>query len=196
MVAMVHSETTSGIINNVQEVGKMCKARGDRLFFVDAMSSFGATEELNMSKIGISFLVSSSNKCIEGIPGFSYVLANTSNLMQAKGNARTVVLDLVEQRCGMLCRGMLCVLPPPQKFRFFLLFTFDREVLDATKQFRFTPPTHSMLAFDQVYLNFCYSCAAESLFFCRRRFMNWNKRVVSLRGFVVTKKTKEYASMG
>jgi len=98
MVAMVHSETTSGIINNVHKVGQVCKAQGGRLFFVDAMSSFGAVEDLNMMRSGISFLVSSSNKCIEGIPGFSYVLANTSHLMQAKGNARTLVLDLVEQR--------------------------------------------------------------------------------------------------
>ena len=97
LVAMVHSETTSGIINDVHSVGEVCKARGGRTFFVDAMSSFGGTEDLSMTRSGISFLVSSANKCIEGIPGFSFVLGETSRLTQAKGNARTLSLDIVSQ---------------------------------------------------------------------------------------------------
>ena len=68
-VAMVHSETTSGILNDIQSVGKAVKAAG-RTFIVDAMSSFGGME-IPVAEWGIDFLVSSANKCIQGVPGSS-----------------------------------------------------------------------------------------------------------------------------
>ena len=63
-VAMVHSETTSGILNDIQSVGKVVRDAG-RTFIVDAMSSFGGVD-IPVSDWGIDFLVSSANKCHPG----------------------------------------------------------------------------------------------------------------------------------
>lgn len=118
-VAVVHCETTTGIINPIDEYGKIVKKYG-RLYIVDAMSSFGAYP-VDLHKIGIDYLVSSSNKCIEGVPGFSFVLARKETLMTTRGFARTLSLDLLAQWEG----------------------------LEGDGQFRFTPPTHAILAFHQ-----------------------------------------------
>ncbi len=118
-VALVHCETTSGIINPVTEIGVLVRQAGRR-YFVDAMSSFGVIP-LNLAESGIDYLVSSSNKCIEGVPGFSFILARRASLLETKGYARSVSLDLLAQWQG----------------------------LEANGQFRFTPPAHTMLAFAQ-----------------------------------------------
>ena len=118
-VAVVHCETTTGIINPVTEYGRVVKEH-KRIYFVDAMSSFGAYP-LDLKEAGIDFLVSSSNKCIEGVPGFSFVLARKENLLATRGFARTLSLDLLAQWEG----------------------------LERDGQFRFTPPTHALLAFRQ-----------------------------------------------
>jgi 2-aminoethylphosphonate-pyruvate transaminase len=118
-VWLIHCETTSGIVNPLAELGRAIKAR-NRVFMVDAMSSFGALD-INMVRDGIDVLVSSSNKCIEGIPGFSYVIAKKEMIIASEGQSHSVVLDLYEQWKG----------------------------LEANGQFRFTPPTHSLVAFRQ-----------------------------------------------
>ncbi len=117
-VWVIHCETTSGIVNPIADMARAVKARG-RTFMVDAMSSFGALP-LDMID-GIDVMVSSSNKCIEGVPGFSYVLAKRDMLAASKGVSHSVVLDLHEQWKG----------------------------LEANGQFRFTPPTHALAAFHQ-----------------------------------------------
>ena len=71
-VAMVHCETTTGILNPILEIGKRVKSAG-KTYIVDAMSSFGAIP-INFEAAGIDFLISSANKCLEGVPGFSFVL--------------------------------------------------------------------------------------------------------------------------
>jgi 2-aminoethylphosphonate-pyruvate transaminase len=118
-VAVVHCETTTGILNPVESIGQVVRESG-KTFIVDAMSSFGAVP-LNMAEAGIDLLVSSANKCIEGVPGFSFVLARRDKLAVSTGNARTLSLDLYEQWKGLETNG----------------------------QFRFTPPTHTILAFAQ-----------------------------------------------
>ena len=115
---MIHCETTSGIVNPIQDMAKMVKDK-KRVFMVDAMSSFGALP-LDMMD-GLDVMVSSSNKCIEGVPGFSYVLVKRDMLEGSKGRCHSVVLDLHEQWKG----------------------------LEANGQFRFTPPTHALVAFHQ-----------------------------------------------
>ncbi len=117
-VWIIHCETTSGIINPIEEIARAVKARG-RTYMVDAMSSFGAIA-LNMG-VGMDVMVSSSNKCIEGVPGFSYVLVKRDMLVASRGMSHSVVLDLYEQWKG----------------------------LEANGQFRFTPPTHALVAFHQ-----------------------------------------------
>ena len=121
-LAMVHCETTSGIFNRLSPIGKLAKARGVA-FIVDAMSSFGAVP-VDLEAAHIDYLVSSANKCIEGVPGFSFVIARKSSLLKSKGHARTLSLDLYHQWEGLEQNG----------------------------QFRFTPPTHTLLAFYQALL--------------------------------------------
>jgi 2-aminoethylphosphonate-pyruvate transaminase len=118
-VAVVHCETTSGMLNQVEEIGRVVHDAGVT-YIVDAMSSFGAVP-IDMVGSHIDFLISSANKCIEGVPGFGFVLAQRSALNSARGNARTLCLDLYDQWAGM----------------------------EADGHFRFTPPIHTILAFEQ-----------------------------------------------
>lgn len=121
-VFVVHCETTTGILNPIEAIGKKVKAFG-KTYCVDAMSSFGAIP-VDLPAAGIDYLVSSANKCIEGVPGFSFVLAKKSALEATEGYARSLSFDLLAQWKG----------------------------LEANGQFRFTPPTHTILAFHQAIL--------------------------------------------
>jgi 2-aminoethylphosphonate-pyruvate transaminase len=121
-VAVVHCETTTGIVNPIEAIGAVVGHAGAS-YIVDAMSSFGAIP-VNLADARIDFLISSANKCIEGVPGFGFVLARRNRLLEAKGKARSLSLDLHAQWAG----------------------------LEADGQFRFTPPTHALLAFYQALL--------------------------------------------
>ena len=118
-VAVIHCETTTGIINPIKEIGAIVKESG-KIYFVDAMSSFGGIP-FNLSECGIDYMVSSANKCIEGVPGFSIIVAKRETLIATEGYARSLSLNLLAQWQG----------------------------LEANGQFRFTPPTHALLAFHQ-----------------------------------------------
>jgi 2-aminoethylphosphonate-pyruvate transaminase len=118
-VWMIHCETTSGIVNPIEEIGQAVKLH-DKVFMVDAMSSFGALP-LHMVGQNIDVMVSSSNKCLEGVPGFAYVVVKRDLLEASAGASHSVVLDLFDQWRGLETNG----------------------------QFRFTPPTHALVAFDQ-----------------------------------------------
>jgi len=118
-VAVVHCETTTGIINPIAEIGEIV-GKSKATYFVDAMSSYGAVP-VSLPECGIDYLVSSANKCIEGVPGFSFILARIGALEETAGYSRTLSLDLLEQYRGLERNG----------------------------QFRFTPPTHTLIAFRQ-----------------------------------------------
>ncbi len=92
-VAVVHHETTTGLLNPVGEVARAAAAEGRRVI-VDAMSSlFG--ERLDVTQDGIDFVMASANKCLQGIPGVSFVIARRSAVEALKGRApRSVYLDL------------------------------------------------------------------------------------------------------
>jgi 2-aminoethylphosphonate-pyruvate transaminase len=94
-VAMVHCETTTGILNPIEKIAKVVK-ENKRIFILDAMSSFGGIP-IDMEQIGIDFLVSSANKCIQGVPGFGFVVAKKELLEKTKGFARSYSLDLYDQ---------------------------------------------------------------------------------------------------
>lgn len=94
-VAMVHCETTTGMLNPIEKAGAIVKAHG-RVFIVDAMSSFGGIP-LDVAQIGIDFLISSANKCIQGVPGFGFVIARVDRFEACKGQARSLSLDLYDQ---------------------------------------------------------------------------------------------------
>ncbi len=118
-VAMVHLETTTGILNPIDAIGGFVRQAGAR-FIVDAMSSFGGVP-LDLAQLQPDYLISSPNKCLEGVPGFAFVLARRADLEKTEGWARSVSLDLHAQWQG----------------------------LEGDGQFRFTPPTHSLLALAQ-----------------------------------------------
>ncbi|MFM4976854.1 2-aminoethylphosphonate--pyruvate transaminase [Aeromonas rivipollensis] len=119
-LAMVHCETTTGMLNPLEEVAELCLRRGIRLI-VDAMSSFGGIP-IDMGRLGIEFLISSANKCIQGVPGFGFVIARRAALTACAGRARSVSLDLHAQWQTMEQQG---------------------------GKWRFTSPTHTVLAFAQ-----------------------------------------------
>ncbi|MCJ2367045.1 2-aminoethylphosphonate--pyruvate transaminase [Aeromonas dhakensis] len=119
-LAMVHCETTTGMLNPLEEVAELCQRCGIRLI-VDAMSSFGGIP-IDMGRLGIEFLISSANKCIQGVPGFGFVIARRAALTACAGRARSVSLDLYAQWQTMEQQG---------------------------GKWRFTSPTHTVLAFAQ-----------------------------------------------
>lgn len=94
-VAVVHCETTTGMLNPVEALGKVVKAAG-RVYIVDAMSSFGGIP-MDQAEVGADFLISSANKCIQGVPGFGFVVARRPALEACAGQARSLSLDLYEQ---------------------------------------------------------------------------------------------------
>jgi len=94
-VAFVHCETTTGIMNPLDSIVKTIKQHG-KVAIVDAMSSFGGIP-IPVEDLGIDYLISSANKCIQGVPGFSFVLASRTQLAKCKGNARSLSLDLYDQ---------------------------------------------------------------------------------------------------
>ena len=94
-VAAVHCETTTGMLNPIDRIGEIVK-RHKRTYIVDAMSSFGGVP-IDMAELDIDYLVSSANKCIQGVPGFGFVIAKQDVLEQTQGNARSLSLDLYDQ---------------------------------------------------------------------------------------------------
>ncbi len=119
-VAMVHCETTTGMLNPAAEVGKIVAEAG-KDYILDAMSSFGGIP-LSMEAFHVDYLISSANKCIQGVPGFGFVVANQSKLEQTAGFARSLSLDLFDQWNEMEHKG---------------------------GKWRFTSPTHVVCAFLQ-----------------------------------------------
>lgn len=98
-VAVVHSETTTGMLNPIEDIARIVKRYG-KIFIVDAMSSFGGIP-LDVAKLKIDYLISSANKCIQGVPGFGFVIAKTAELVLCKDRARTLSLDLYDQWATM-----------------------------------------------------------------------------------------------
>ena len=116
-VLAIHCETSSGILNPLQEIADATAAAGRKLL-IDSMSAFGALP-VEPARTPFQALVSSANKCIEGVPGFGFVLAEKSALARAEGNSHSLSLDVHAQWA----------------------------VMEKTGQWRFTPPTHVVAAF-------------------------------------------------
>jgi 2-aminoethylphosphonate-pyruvate transaminase len=116
-VVLVHCETSSGILNPVGEIAGVVRAKGRKLL-LDSMSAFGALP-LDMAALNCEAMVSSANKCIEGVPGFGFVVAGRRALAEAKGRSHSLSLDVHAQWAYM----------------------------EKTGQWRFTPPTHVVAAF-------------------------------------------------
>jgi 2-aminoethylphosphonate-pyruvate transaminase len=118
-VFVVHCETTSGVLNPIEQVAAVVAAAGRRLL-IDSMSAFGALP-LSAQTIEFDAVAASSNKCIEAVPGVGFVICRQSALEAAKGNAHSLSLDLHDQWTAM----------------------------EKTAQWRFTPPIQVIAAFEQ-----------------------------------------------
>lgn len=94
-VSVVHCETTTGVLNSLEEIAAVVKRHG-KVLIVDAMSSFGGVP-VDMAALGIDFMISSANKCIQGVPGFGFIIARRTLLEQCKGVARSLSLDIYDQ---------------------------------------------------------------------------------------------------
>ncbi|WP_321928575.1 2-aminoethylphosphonate--pyruvate transaminase [Paraburkholderia guartelaensis] len=116
-VVVVHCETSSGILNPIEAIAAVTARQGRRLL-VDSMSAFGAVP-LDVRTLPCDAFVSSANKCIEGVPGFGFVIAKKEVLSNAKGVSHSLALDIHDQW----------------------------DVMNRTGQWRFTPPTHAVAAF-------------------------------------------------
>jgi 2-aminoethylphosphonate-pyruvate transaminase len=116
-VVVVHCETSSGILNPLREISDAVYSRGRKLL-VDSMSAFGAVPA-TPTDFRYEAIVSSANKCIEGVPGFGFVIARKSELEAAKGRSHSLSLDVHAQW----------------------------DYMNRTGQWRFTPPTHVVAAF-------------------------------------------------
>lgn len=122
VVSVVHHETTTGMVNPIAELGAAIRSPASRnpkaAYFIDAMSSFGG---MDCDLSDCDYMVSSSNKCVQGVPGFGFILARPEVLETTEGNSRSLALDLHAQWKG----------------------------LEKTGQFRFTPPVQAIVAFGQ-----------------------------------------------
>jgi len=120
-VGVIHHETTAGTLNPIKAIGNSIREFDPEItVIVDSMSGFGAYD-VDVHADNVHYLVSSANKNIEGIPGFAFAICNWEKVQKQGVNARTLSLDLLDQIKAMNANG----------------------------QFRFTPPTHSLLAFAQ-----------------------------------------------
>lgn len=119
-VVVVHNETTTGMMNPLADIARIVNAH-QKIFIVDSMSAFGGVP-LDIAELGIDFIVSSANKCIQGVPGFGFIIARINELEKTKGFARSLSLDLYDQWRGME---------------------------DGKGKWRFTSPTHTVRAFFQ-----------------------------------------------
>lgn len=111
-VAVVHCETTSGILNPVEAVAEVTARHGRRLL-IDAMSAFGALP-LDATKTPFDAVVASSNKCLEGVPGMGFCIARKAALEATKGSSPSLSLDLHDQWQAMEKNGQWRFTPPVQ----------------------------------------------------------------------------------
>ena len=123
-VVMIHCETGAGVLNPLQAVADVCHAHGKGLI-VDAMSSFAALE-IDARKVHFDALVAASGKCLEGVPGMGFVFIRKAILPQCEGNNSSLAMDLHDQYIYM----------------------------EKTGQWRFTPPTHVLVALNEAIAQF------------------------------------------
>jgi 2-aminoethylphosphonate-pyruvate transaminase len=123
-VVMIHCETGAGVLNPLAQVAEVCARRG-RGLIVDAMSSFGALP-IDAREVRFDALVAASGKCLEGVPGMGFVFIRKAILESCARNSRSLALDLYEQHVYM----------------------------ERTGQWRFTPPTHVVVALAEAIAQF------------------------------------------
>jgi 2-aminoethylphosphonate-pyruvate transaminase len=115
-VILIHCETGTGVLNPLADVAQVCAKRGKGLI-VDAMSSFGALP-IDAREIVFDALIAASGKCLEGVPGMGFVFLRKAALERCAGHSQSLAMDLFDQH----------------------------QYMEKTGQWRFTPPTHVVVA--------------------------------------------------
>jgi 2-aminoethylphosphonate-pyruvate transaminase len=123
-VVLIHCETGTGVLNPLAEVAQVCERHGKGLI-VDAMSSFGALP-IDARSVRFDALVAASGKCLEGVPGMGFVFLRKAILDSCAGNSQSLAMDLFDQY----------------------------QYMEKTTQWRFTPPTHVMVALAEAVAQF------------------------------------------
>ncbi|UZE09990.1 2-aminoethylphosphonate--pyruvate transaminase [Pseudomonas sp. B21-053] len=123
-IALIHCETSTGILNPLPEIAQVTAQHGKRLI-IDAMSSFGALP-IDAQQVPFDALIAASGKCLEGVPGMGFVFARKESLANAAGNSHSLAMDLFDQHTYMAKTG----------------------------QWRFTPPTHVVAALHEALLQY------------------------------------------
>ena len=123
-VVLIHCETGAGVLNPLQAVADVCE-RFDRGLIVDAMSSFAALE-IDARKTRFDALIAASGKCLEGVPGMGFVFIRQALLDGCAGRSQSLAMDLHDQHVYM----------------------------EKTGQWRFTPPTHVVVALHEAIAQF------------------------------------------
>ena len=123
-VVLVHCETGTGVENPLADIARICERHGKGLI-VDAMSSFGALP-IDARRIRFDALIAASGKCLEGVPGMGFVFLRKAVLDACAGNSQSLAMDLHDQHVYM----------------------------DKTGQWRFTPPTHVVVALAEAVAQF------------------------------------------
>ena len=123
-VLMIHCETGAGVLNPLQAVADVCVRHGKGLI-VDAMSSFGALP-IDARSTCFDALIAASGKCLEGVPGMGFVFVRKSIMASCEGNSQSLAMDLFDQHA----------------------------YLEKTGQWRFTPPTHVLVALHEAIAQF------------------------------------------
>ena len=123
-VVMIHCETGAGVWNPLQAVADVCEKYG-RGLIVDAMSSFGALP-IDARETRFDALVAASGKCLEGVPGMGFVFIRKAVLDGCAGQSQSLAMDLHDQYVYM----------------------------ERTGQWRFTPPTHVVVALAEAIAQF------------------------------------------
>jgi len=123
-VVLIHCETGTGVLNPLADVAQVCERHGKGLI-VDAMSSFGALP-IDARSVRFDALVAASGKCLEGVPGMGFVFLRKAILDSCAGNSQSLAMDLFDQY----------------------------QYMEKTTQWRFTPPTHVMVALAEAVAQF------------------------------------------
>ena len=123
-VVLIHCETGTGVLNPLAEVAAVCQRHGKGLI-VDAMSSFGALP-IDARALHFDALVAASGKCLEGVPGMGFVFLRKAVIERCAGHSQSLAMDLFDQW----------------------------QYMEKTGQWRFTPPTHVLLALQEAIAQF------------------------------------------
>lgn len=140
-IIVIHHETTTGVLNPIKEISKIAKEH-NCIVIADTISSFAGVD-FSIKDYNIDFIMSTSNKCIQGMPGISFVICKKSELEKTRDY-------------------------PPRSFYFNLYRQY--EYFEKTGQMRFTPPVQVLYALKQAIIEFFEEGAKNRYYRYKRNY--------------------------